>query len=148
MTTKYKGTESETVALDAFIKLLRCTNLVSQAALKTIQVAGLTETQFGVLEALHHLGPMTQSQLAEKLLKSGGNITLVIENLVKQQHVHKQRGKDRRCNFIELTEQGKNLIVEIFPQHAKNIGDIFSVLSSDEQKKLAELCKKLGKQSL
>lgn len=146
MTTRYKGTKSEIVALDAFIKLLRCANSAGQSALKAIQAANLTETQFGVLEALHHLGPMTQSKLAEKLLKSGGNITLVIENLVRQQLVYKQRGEDRRCYLIELTDKGKKLIADIFPGHVQNISAFFSVLSYDDQIKLADLCKKLGKQ--
>ena len=41
----------------------------------------MTVSQFGVLEALHHLGPLRQGEISAKLLRSGGNITLVVDNL-------------------------------------------------------------------
>ncbi len=45
---------------------------------------GLTESQFGVLDSLFHLGPMKQKEIGKKILKSGGNITMVINNLEKR----------------------------------------------------------------
>ena len=72
-----------------------------------MSAAGLTISQFGVLEALHHKGPLCQRDIAVKILKSTGNITLVIDNLEKQGLVTRERtSEDRRYLTIRLTGQG------------------------------------------
>jgi MarR family 2-MHQ and catechol resistance regulon transcriptional repressor len=67
-------------------------------------IENLTISQFGVLETLYHLGAMCQTEIGSKLLRSGGNITLVIDNLEKQGLVRRQRDtEDRRLVNIHLT---------------------------------------------
>lgn len=145
MSTHYKGSGEEIRALDCFIKLMRATESVNSVVTKTIFSAGLTESQFGVLEALFHLGPLNQNQIGQKILKSGGNITLVIDNLTKQGLVNKEkRLSDRRCFWISLTDKGRQLIESIFPEHVKTITSRMSVLNADEQAELGHLCRKLG----
>ena len=105
----------------------------------------LTVSQFGVLETLHHLGPMCQSTLGAKLLRSGGNITMVIDNLEKRGLVHRQRDpEDRRMTVINLTKAGEELIQRVFPNHLQSIVQQMSVLSPQEQIQLGDLCKRLG----
>ncbi len=146
MSTHFKGTKEQVSALDCFIKLQRAANSVNAAALKQIQANGLTESQFGILEALLHLGPLNQNQLAEKILKSGGNITMVIDNLLKQGLIIKEkRDSDRRCFWISLSDSGRKLIAGLFPLHAETITASISVLTAPEQQQLANLCRKLGK---
>lgn len=107
--------------------------------------ADLTLSQFGTLEVLHHLGPLNQRSIGEKLLKSGGNITMVIDNLEKCGHVKRKRDpKDRRAVLIHLTPQGKEFIEDFFPKHLEKIKEEFSVLTEEEKDTLAEICKKLG----
>jgi len=147
MGTRYLGTTAEITALDAYIKLVRATESVSQRIHRHLETHKLTITQFGVLEILLHLGAMHQRELAEKLLKSGGNITLVIDNLEKRQLVKRDREiGDRRCISVSLTPKGKELISDIFPAHVEAIAGQMSVLSLEEQAELGRLCKKLGKQ--
>lgn len=146
MSTHYSGTPQEVLALDTFIKLTRATNsLISRlAGYNTLKQ--LTTTQFGVLEALMHLGPLSQSDICAKLLKSGGNITLVIDNLEKQNLVKRQVDPaDRRITMVNLTGDGKALIQEIFPQHVRAIVNELSLLEPEEQAALGRLCKKLGR---
>ncbi len=83
MGTHYDGSESEVKTLNAFIKLMRASESINNRLNRHLAEQDLTVSQFGVLEALLHLGPLNQKSLAEKLLKSGGNITLVIDNLEK-----------------------------------------------------------------
>ena len=105
----------------------------------------LTISQFGVLEALYHLGPMQVGQLGQKILKSSGNMTLVVDNLVKRNLVTRQRRPDdRRCVEIHLTENGRSLIETIMPIHVTHVVATISVLTTDEQTELAALCRKLG----
>ncbi|GAB4284643.1 MAG: MarR family transcriptional regulator [Candidatus Rifleibacteriota bacterium] len=145
MGTKFNGTVEEKLSLDTFIKLTRACNSVVADVGKVIADSGLTECQFGVLEALYHLGEMSQKNLSEKLLKSGGNITMVIDNLEKNGLVVRKKNiMDRRCYWISLTKKGHELIKNIFPQHVKLICSRMSVLSASEQKNLGKLLKKLG----
>ncbi len=146
MGTHFKGKPSEVRALDAFIKLVRATDSVQGRLARRHAELGLTETQFGVLEALHHLGPLCQTALAGKLLKSGGNVTLVVDNLEKHGLVRRERSReDRRFVTVTLTGEGKRLISRIFPAHAKAIAEELSALSAEEQEELGRLCRKLGK---
>jgi len=146
MGTHYKGSDEEKRTLNAFIKLMRATKSMNSRLNKHLAEVDLTASQFGVLEALLHLGPLNQKSLGEKLLKSGGNITLVIDNLEKCDFVERQCDpNDRRAMLIFLTEKGKNFIEEFFPKHLEQIKAEFNVLSKNEKEELARICEKLGK---
>jgi MarR family 2-MHQ and catechol resistance regulon transcriptional repressor len=97
------------------------------------------------IEALYHLGPLFQREIGQKLLRSSGNITMVIDNLEKRGYVKRERKKeDRRFMMVRLTDGGFELISKVFPPHAAVIAREMSVLSESEQETLARLCKKLG----
>ena len=146
MPTHYKGTPEEVQALDTYIKLNRATSSFEDRVLSHCTLGKLTVSQFGVLEALHHLGPMCQGQLSHKLLKSTGNITMVVDNLEKSGLVRRVRSlEDRRMILIELTPAGAELITRIFPLHAAAIIAEMSVLTPAEQSALSELLRKLGR---
>lgn len=145
MGTKHRGTEAEVRALNVFIKLMRAANSVMAKVDRQLSEVGLTASQFGILETLHHLGPLCQRDLGRKLLKSGGNITVVVDNLEKRGLVYRQRDtEDRRFVTVYLTEAGEELIREIFPQQLERIVDEMSTLTGTEQDTLANLCRKLG----
>lgn len=147
MGTQYQGTEDEVRALDTYIKLVRATDSLSSRIHRHLEAINLTITQFGVLEALLHLGPLYQRDLASKLLKSGGNITLVIDNLEKRELVKRDRQtQDRRCIKVSLTAKGQQLISQIFPSHVAAIMNEMSILTSSEQEELGRLCRRVGKQ--
>ncbi|NIP31841.1 MAG: MarR family transcriptional regulator [Candidatus Dadabacteria bacterium] len=146
MGTKYKGTKKEITALNAFINLMRCVNSMKSRLNKNFIEFGLTESQFGVLEALFHLGPLSQKELAKKLLVTGGNITMVIDNLEKENLVKRTRDEDdRRFLIIKLTNKGNNLIAEILPKHVDSIVNQFQLLSLKEQIDLRNYCRKIGR---
>jgi len=143
--TKYKGTKKEELALETFLKFMRSSNTVSAEVQNHLTRQKLTMSQFGVLEALYHLGPMYQRDLAEKILKTTGNITTVIDNLEKRGVVERQREmKDRRYFKVVLTSSGRRLTKKIFPDHAQQITKTMSRLTIPEQRELGRLCKKLG----
>lgn len=72
------------LALSTYTKLVRAAESVTSRTSRLMTEAGLTLSQFGVLEALYHKGPLCQRDIAAKILKSTGNITLVIDNLEKE----------------------------------------------------------------
>lgn len=145
MATKYQGTLTERLALDTYIKVSRAANAVELRINRHLSDYGLTISQFGVLEALYHLGPLHQHQLGEKILKSSGNMTLVIDNLCKRGLVKRERSEsDRRYIAIHLSKEGSALMADLFPKHVEKVVIALSPLSQTEQEQLAMLCKKLG----
>jgi len=146
MPTHYHGTPDEIRALDTWIKLTRAVDSFGARLADAGTCADVTISQFGVLEALHHLGPLRQGEISAKLLRSGGNITLVVDNLEARGLVRRERAvNDRRVVTVSLTEAGETLIAELFPQHVCAIVEEMSVLTADEQETLGRLCRKLGK---
>jgi len=141
---EYQTSPEHKQALNTFIKLQRCANSVVNDV-HALLCKQLTISQFGILEALYHLGPMCQKELAAKILKSAGNITTVINNLEKSNLVSRQvLPEDKRSFQVSLTEEGRQLIAAIFPEHAERIRKRLSVLSQQEQKQLGDLLKKLS----
>ncbi len=145
MPTHYQGPPHEVRALDTFIKLVRAAGSVIARTSRPLSTSGLTVGQFGVLETLLHLGPLHQCELARKHLQSGGNITMIVDNLEKAGLVRRARlPEDRRYVQVHLTDAGRERIEEIFPRQAHAITEQMSVLTDMEQEDLARLCRKLG----
>ena len=131
--------------LGLYTRLVRATNVVTEKMHTHLREHRLSISQFGVLEALYHLGPLCQKDLGKKILKTSGNITLVIDNLEKRNLVTREKNpEDRRKLIIVLTPKGFELIQKIFPKHSKIATSVFSVLDTEEQMRLGELLKKLG----
>jgi MarR family 2-MHQ and catechol resistance regulon transcriptional repressor len=146
MPTHFEGSKNTVRALNTFINLARAFDSVVGRITPELEARGLTMGQFGVLEALLHLGPMCQHTLAKKLLRSGGNITLVVDNLEKHGWVRRERQKDdRRMIVIHLTQPGRRLIERVFPDHAAAIERELSNLAPREQEDLRRICRKLGR---
>jgi len=146
MGTRHRGPIEEINALNAFIKLQRAAESVS-ARVHRVLPSDLTITQFGVLEALFHIGPLCQSELAEKLLKSGGNLTLVVDNLEKAGYVKRERDPaDRRFVVVKLTDRGQAFISALFPKVVANVKNEMAALSSTELSDFGRLLKKVGRQ--
>ena len=140
-------TENRDIYLDTFIKFLRAQSSLTNAldAEGTIP-KGMTLSQFGVLEALYHLGPLTHGEIAAKILKSPGNLTMVIDHLERDGLVKRRPvAGDRRAVSVALTPSGEQRIKSIFPGHAEAIRRVLGVLSQEELKQLGELSRKLGK---
>jgi len=144
MGTHYQGPKAEVDALNAYIKLMRAAESVTARA-HTVLPKEITISQFGVLETLLHRGPLCQSELAGKRLISGGNLTLIVDNLEKLGFVARRRNpEDRRFITVSLTEKGRAFITDLFPKVAASITREFSALSSAEQFTLGWLCRKVG----
>lgn len=148
MGTHHKGSKKEVTALNTYIKLVRAVESLNQRLYSFLSKHSLTDSQFAALEALYHLGPLNQRELSSKLLKSPGNITMVIDNLEKRNFVKRERGElDRRHYILHLTAGGKEFIKKIFPEHLNEIVNELSVLSDEEQCQLQRLCKLIGLKS-
>ena len=145
MALPYRYGRQADTALDMWVKLARAFSVFSHRSEDQIRTFGLTQAQFSALECLGHKGSLTLGELCRKQLVSGGNMTVVVDNLEREQLVERVRSKDdRRSIVVRLTPKGKGLFKRIFTLHARYIADLASVLTQDEQASLAALLKKLG----
>jgi MarR family transcriptional regulator, 2-MHQ and catechol-resistance regulon repressor len=145
MGTKYKGTDSEVLSLNAYITLLRSCDTISNQIGNLLNKKKLSMSQFGVLESLYYIGPMCQREIGTKILKSTANITTVIDNLEKRSLVKRVRQEDdRRYITVNITEKGKTYLESIIPLHMKEIFKRMEILTEVERKSLYTICKKLG----
>ncbi|MCK4724560.1 MAG: MarR family transcriptional regulator [Anaerolineales bacterium] len=71
-------------AMDTYVKLTRSADSLSTRLIKKQTLDDLPPSQSDHREALSHLGPLSQTEIGAKLLKSGGNISLIIDNLEKK----------------------------------------------------------------
>jgi MarR family transcriptional regulator, 2-MHQ and catechol-resistance regulon repressor len=145
MSKDSKRTPRQERALNAYVKLARAANTALAYARVGLEDADLTLSQFAVLEALYHRGPLYLGDLARRILTSSGNLTLVIDNLEKRGLAkRRQQGKDKRFILATITPAGRKLIARIFPQHSRRILEVMGRLTSAEQEQLGRLCRKLG----
>ncbi|GAA5265416.1 MAG: MarR family winged helix-turn-helix transcriptional regulator [Acidiphilium sp.] len=134
-----------TASVRAYVKLLRATRAVVARTGPLLAEFGLTHTQLGVLEAILHLGPLTQRDLTRKLLTSPGNLTDVIDKLAQRDLVTRATcPEDRRRVRVALTATGRTLIETVFPLHAADIHRAMAGLTQAEQTQLGRLLRLLG----
>ncbi len=139
-------TDEQATALSLWITLARCHATYAKAVAAKVQDYGLTTPQFGTLEALYHLGPLSLGELADKLLVTGGNVTYVMDRLEDQGLVYRYRQpEDRRVIQARLTPEGRELVADVFPGHASYVQHLSRHLSTEEQESLRSLLKALGR---
>lgn len=137
--------EITAAAIRTYVKLMRASHAISARTAPRLAAAGLTHTQLGVLEALLHLGPLTQRDLSRKILTSPGNLTDVIDKLAKRTLVERVAcPEDRRSTRVVLTPAGRTFIETIFPPHATDIANAMSGLTPHDLATLDTLLRKLG----
>jgi len=111
------------------------------ASLPLLNKSGLTLSQFLVMESLAHNGPMNQKTIGTHIGRSGGNVTMVIRNLVKAGYVRQERsGADGRQRKISMTSEGYDLFMSIYPYFVDTYLNIFKPLAGKDQKRLIRLC--------
>jgi MarR family transcriptional regulator, 2-MHQ and catechol-resistance regulon repressor len=123
-------------------KSYRALSLVAE---QCIANTGLCLTDFAALEALLHKGPLTISQIQEKVMLASGSMTAAVDRLEKLGLVvRKSSPSDRRARVVELTAKGRRLTVSSFQRHAKDLEALMSALSNEEKKQIHGSLKKLG----
>jgi MarR family 2-MHQ and catechol resistance regulon transcriptional repressor len=118
---------------------------LSLLAEQSIANTGLCLTDFVALEALLHKGPLTISEIQDKVRLASGSMTAAVDRLEKLGLVvRKSSPSDRRARVVELTVHGKRLATSCFERHAKDLEALMSVLSEREMKQLYGSLKRLG----
>jgi len=138
------GNENDT-NLKLVIGANRTASLLNRGTQSLVGEYGLTVPQFGVLEALYHLGDLKICEIIEKTLSTSGNMTVVIKNLERDGFVERHNSpEDLRVSLISLTSKGTELIEKIFPLHVKALANVMDRLTIEEKAQLQKLLKKLN----
>jgi len=127
------------------IVLARCYRALATAVERSISSLGLCLTDFMVLEALLHKGPLTISEIQAKVLLASGSMTAAVDRLESMGLVvRKTTANDRRARILELTVRGRRLIQNAFAEHAQHLERAMSVLNDEEKHALYAGLRKLG----
>ena len=111
----------------------------------SIADTGLNFSDFSILEALLHKGPLPINTIGEKVLLTSGSMTAAANRLERKGLIQRiQDPSDGRCFYLHLTKPGRQLIKEAFATHARNLEKIVEVLSDEERNDLVHLLKKIG----
>ncbi len=113
---------------------------------RNIAGSGLCLTDFMVLEALLHKGPLTITQIQGKVLLASGSMTAAVDRVETMGLVIRKTTKeDRRARLLELTPEGRRLIEPAFAAHVAHLEQAMSALDSKEKNQLYRGLKKLGR---
>lgn len=135
---------SEDVTIAAYVRLIRSAETLHGCVSRGLAPDGLTASQFSTMKALKLQGPLAQRDIAKYLLKTGGNVTVVVDNLEKQGYVTRIRDtEDRRIVFVKLTAEGEALFDQAYPAHRQRILEAMAPLSTSECDRLLDLLAKL-----
>ncbi|GAA4654029.1 MarR family transcriptional regulator [Anaerocolumna aminovalerica] len=141
---KHYGEEND-LNLKVVIGISRANQAIQKQSAVTFKEGGLTTAQFAVLEALYHKGTLTIQEIIKSILSTGGNMTVVINNLEKEELIERHvNPEDKRSSLIEITQKGKKIIEEIFPNHLQSLKEEFKVLTIEEKQDLITILKKLS----
>jgi MarR family 2-MHQ and catechol resistance regulon transcriptional repressor len=125
--------------------LMRSHRALALLAEESIAKVGLCRTDFAALEALLHKGPLTISEIQDKVLLASASMTAAVDRLEKLGLVvRKASPRDRRARVLELTAEGKRLAASCFEKHAKDLEALMSALSEKEREQAYRSLKKLG----
>src|ERR1700747_1138403 len=95
---------------------------LSLLAEQSIANTGLCLTDFAALEALLHKGPLTISEIQDKVPLASGSMPAAVDRLEKLRLVvRKSSPTDRRARVVELTAQGERMAASCFERLAKDL---------------------------
>ncbi|WP_332694777.1 MarR family winged helix-turn-helix transcriptional regulator [Halalkalibacter lacteus] len=134
-------TQDVRLGLLLWFRIARFYNQSNRLSNQHVKKWGLTIAQFDLLVQVGTHQPLSQQELAEKLLVSKGNITQMLSKMEKLGLI--KRKQEWRTKLISLTTQGEHLYEEVVPKQELFQASQFKTLDKEEQKQLLSLLKKL-----
>jgi MarR family 2-MHQ and catechol resistance regulon transcriptional repressor len=124
-------------------KALRAVEVYAQNSISQMEMCG---SDFAILEALLHKGPLPINEIGKKILLTSGSITTAVDRLEDKGLVERRaHGTDRRAKVVHLTKDGKKLITRVYTDHAVDMEQLVAAsLSKKERETLIKLCKQIG----
>jgi DNA-binding MarR family transcriptional regulator len=103
----------------------------------------LTPVQFNALMLIRHAGGVkgiSQNDISHHLIASPSNITRLVDRLIKDGYAKRTSSpEDRRVKLIEITDQGKKILDQVFHGYGEMIQQSAYLLERKEVEQLAAL---------
>jgi MarR family transcriptional regulator, 2-MHQ and catechol-resistance regulon repressor len=126
--------------------MMKAFHAVNGYAARSFQSHGLGDSDFRVLEALLHKGPLPVNTIGPKVFLTPGSISAAVDRLYEKGLVTRtESGTDRRVRVVDLTPKGRDLISTMFSVHAKDMEKLAEILTPTERAQLVKALKRLGK---
>jgi MarR family transcriptional regulator, 2-MHQ and catechol-resistance regulon repressor len=124
-------------------KAARAVEAYAETSVSRLEMCG---SDFAVLEALLHKGPLPVNEIGKRVLLTSGSITVAVDRLETKGLVERRaHGTDRRARMVHLTKEGRKVITRAYAEHAVDMEQLASAsLTKEERKTLISLLKKIG----
>jgi MarR family transcriptional regulator, 2-MHQ and catechol-resistance regulon repressor len=128
--------------------LMKAFHAMAAYASRSFRDSGLGDSDFRVLEALLHKGPLPVNTIGPKVFLTPGSISTAVDRLYERGLVTRtEGGTDRRVRLVDLTPKGRRLIERIFSDHVEHLEKLADILTPSERAQFIEALKKLGRRA-
>src|ERR1700722_921890 len=140
--------EDAPTPVHTWLVMMRAMRAIARYAVTDLEKSGLGDSDFRVLEALLHKGPLPVNVIGPKVNLTPGSISVAVDRLLAKGLVSRAESlQDRRVRIVALTPRGKSVITPIFRAHVATMEKVFSGLSRDEMRQFERQLKRVGKQA-
>jgi DNA-binding MarR family transcriptional regulator len=136
---------TDKIELRVWLRLLTCTNMIeTQVRTRLREEFDTTLPRFDLLAQLEREPQgLTMGELSSRLMVSGGNVTGLVDSLLREGLVAREpHPGDRRRQIIRLTAAGRSAFDAMTPVHEQWVDAMMAELSRTE---MGELIRLLGK---
>ena len=135
----------ETSSAALWVVLARAYRSMAAFVERSVAALDIGLSDFMILEALLHKGPLTMSELCEAALITNASMTAAIDRLEERAFVERVTdNQDRRVRRVQLTAQGVALIKRLYAKHERDLDDVMSSVSPSERAELRRGLKAIG----
>ena len=133
-------------ALRLWLRLLSCSTEIENEIRKRLRSEfGMTLSRFDYLAQLHrHPQGLRMSELSRRLMVTGGSVTGLTDELVKDGHVVREDDpQDRRSWRVRLTPEGARAFEAAAGVHEQWVVELFAGLGAADRRQLHDLLGRL-----
>jgi len=135
---------SDSLAVRLMRVISKSSTYLQRRSCNVFRKYGLTQNQYSVLNSLYNKDSLTINELLIRSLSTGGNMTIVINNLEAAGLVTRRTNpSDSRSTLISITPAGRDIIAQVIPKQYDNVTDAFSMYSDEEKLQLIALLERM-----
>ena len=134
---KHDGALGDRSSVRVWLRLLSCTMAIEKEVQRRFIERGMTLPRFDVLAALDRHGEMNMGALSEALLVSNGNVTQLVQKLVRDSLVELRKPpNDRRTSIVRLSPEGRELFAKLARAHQDWIDQMVGGLDYTQRERI------------
>jgi MarR family transcriptional regulator, 2-MHQ and catechol-resistance regulon repressor len=139
------GSAGKTSTPHVWLVMWKAVHAIARQVDADLQRCGLSNTDFRVLEALLHKGPLPVNVIGPKVALTAGAISVAVDRLERRGLVQRVEGdRDKRIRIVALTKAGEKVISPVYRHHAALLERLLDPLSEAERASLVTMLKAVG----